>query len=96
MLGLVERPWRAERRFKRAIRSSSKSRTCRFPGIVSLDALGRRFVSTAKVAMSRTSTAEAAHPRPMHRNLAAVEADHALGRAQRWPPASARGCAARR
>jgi hypothetical protein len=31
------------------------------------DALGRRFVSTLpKIAMSRTSTAEAAHPRPMH------------------------------
>jgi hypothetical protein len=28
----VERPWRAARRFKRAIRSSSKLRTWRFPG----------------------------------------------------------------
>ena len=31
MLGLVERPYRAARRFNRAIRSSSKLRTCRFP-----------------------------------------------------------------
>ena len=29
----VERPWRAARRFNRAIRSSSRLCTCRFPGI---------------------------------------------------------------
>jgi hypothetical protein len=34
VLGLGRaRPWRAARRFKRAIRSSSKLRTCRFPAI---------------------------------------------------------------